>query len=224
MTGKFPNGQMYDPCAYTPLGGVLGGVDCNLVNPLYWFSGDPINIIGWLDTLGTDQRTVINSGPFNLEIGKPITIIYAYIIGRGTDRLNSITKAREIAAFTHQFYQSNFDDNLVSVEEEKTNIPTEFILYQNYPNPFNPSTTIKFSIPNVTLSLSSRAESRDEGARVQLKVYDILGNEVTTLVDEYRNAGNYEIDFNASKLSSGVYFYRLQAGGFVQTNKMILMK
>jgi hypothetical protein len=99
-----------------------------LVNPLYWFSGDPINNIGWLNTVGSDKRVVINSGPFNLELGKPITIIYAYIIGRGTDRLNSITKAREIAEFTHQFYQSNFDDNLVSVEEEIANIPSEFIL------------------------------------------------------------------------------------------------
>ena len=210
MTGKLPNGQMYNPCDYTPWGGVLGGVDCNLVNPLYWFSGDPLNNIGWLDTVGTDQRTVINSGPFNLEVGKPITIIYAYIIGRGTDRLNSITKAREIAEFTHQFYQSNFDDNLVSVEDEITNIPTEFILHQNYPNPFNPSTKISWQSP----------VNSDQ----TLKIYDVLGNEVATLVNEHRNAGSYEVDFNASALSSGVYFYKLQAGSFIQTKKMMLVK
>ncbi len=64
MTGKFPNGQLYDPCEYTPGGGVLGGVDCNLVNPLYWFSGDPLTNIGWLDTMGTDQRIMVNTGPF----------------------------------------------------------------------------------------------------------------------------------------------------------------
>ena len=191
-------------------GGVFGGVDCNLVNPLYWFSGDPLNNIGWLDTVGTDQRTVINSGPFNLEVGKPITIIYAYIIGRGTDRLNSIVKAREIAAFTHQFYQSNFDDNLVSVKEETASIPTQFILYQNFPNPFNPSTTISWQSPVAGYQT--------------LNVYDILGNEVATLVNEYRNAGSYEIDFDASSLSSGIYFYKLNAGSFIQTKKMVLIK
>ena len=217
MTGKFPNGDAFDPCAQNYWGGVFGGVDCNLVNPLYWYSGDPVNHIGWLDTLGTDQRTVINSGPFNLEVGKPITIIYAYIIGRGSDRLNSITKAREIAAFTHQFYQSNFDDNLVSVEDEVANIPTEFILYQNYPNPFNPITTIKYSIPNV-ISTEGR------NLNVTLKVYDVLGNEVATLVNEFRNAGSYEVNFNASSLSSGIYFYQLQVGSFIQSKKMILIK
>jgi hypothetical protein len=210
MKGKFPNGDAFDPCAPNYWGGVFGGINCSDVNSLYWYSGDPVNYIGWLDTLGTDQRTVINSGPFNLEVGKPITIIYSYIIGRGTDRLNSIVKAREIAEFTHQFYQSNFDDNLVPVESEIANIPSEFILLQNYPNPFNPSTKISWQSP--------------VSGHQTLKVYDVLGNEVATLVNEFRNAGSYEVDFNASALSSGVYFYKLQAGSFIQTKKMILMK
>ncbi len=214
MTGKLPNGQMYDPCAITPYGGVAGGIDCNLVNPLYWFSGDPINNIGWLNTVGSDKRVAINSGPFSLEVGKPITIIYAYIIGRGTDRLNSITKAREIAEFTHQFYQSNFDDNLVSVEEEIENIPSEFILHQNYPNPFNPSTKISWQSP--------------VNSHQTLKVYDVLGNEVTTLINEFRNAGSYSVEFNPvssiKNLASGIYFYKLQIGSFIQTKKMILLK
>ena len=139
MLGKFRNGDIFDPCVVEPWGGVFGGVDCNLINPFYWYSGDPVNHVGWLDIQGTDQRMMVNTGPFDLEVGKPITIIVAYIIGRGTDRLNSILKAREIAAFTHQFYQSNFDDNLVSVENEIANIPSEFMFSQNYPNPFNPS-------------------------------------------------------------------------------------
>ena len=101
---------------------------------------------------------------------------------------------------------------------------TEFKLFQNYPNPFNPNTKIRFTIPNVILSSSSRAESRDEGSGVQLKIFDVLGNEVTTLVNEFRNAGRYEVDFNASSLSSGIYFYKLQAGSFIQTKKMIFLK
>ncbi len=106
--------------------------------------------------------------------------------------------------------------------------PIKFKLEQNYPNPFNPTTIISFTIPNVTLSSSSRAESRDEGSRVQLKVYDILGNEVASLVNEFREAGNYGIEFKSTvgslQLANGVYFYRLQVGDFVETKKMILLK
>lgn len=100
------------------------------------------------------------------------------------------------------------------------NSPKEFNLYQNYPNPFNPSTKIKFTIPASSLNLFSQGE----GTFVRLKVYDVLGNEVTTLVDEEKKAGTYEVNFNASELTSGVYFYKLQAGSFVQTKKMILLR
>ncbi len=89
-------------------------------------------------------------------------------------------------------------------------IPERFILYQNYPNPFNPSTTIKFSIPQASF--------------VTLKIYDILGREVTSLVNEEKPAGNYNVEFRGSNISSGVYFYRLQAGSFTETKKFILMR
>jgi len=92
-------------------------------------------------------------------------------------------------------------------------IPTEFSLAQNYPNPFNPSTSIQYAVGNRQF--------------VQLKVYDILGNEVATLVNEEKEPGYYEVDFNVGQtisLSSGVYFYRLQAGDFVETKKMILLR
>ena len=95
--------------------------------------------------------------------------------------------------------------------------PNEFKLEQNYPNPFNPSTTISFTIPNVTLS-------GVEGSRVQLKVYDILGNEITTLVNDYRDAGIYNVQFTMHNLASGIYFYKLQAGDFVESKKMILLR
>jgi photosystem II stability/assembly factor-like uncharacterized protein len=92
--------------------------------------------------------------------------------------------------------------------------PAKFSLQQNYPNPFNPSTKINWQSPVASWQT--------------LKVYDILGNEVATLVNEYRNAGSYEIAFNSSSIkhytSSGVYFYRLQVGNFVETKKMILLK
>ncbi len=92
--------------------------------------------------------------------------------------------------------------------------PIEFSLSQNYPNPFNPSTTIKFSIPS----------NGGNSVPVQLKVYDILGNEVAVLVNENKSPGYYEVIFNGNKFASGVYFYRLNVGSNVQIKKMILLK
>lgn len=93
--------------------------------------------------------------------------------------------------------------------------PSEFVLYQNYPNPFNPTTKIRYTIPTVGTLLMKF---------VQLKIYDVLGNEVAKLVDEEKPAGSHEVNFDAKSLSSGVYYYRLKAGEFVQTKKLILMK
>ena len=98
----------------------------------------------------------------------------------------------------------------LSKENNGEQLPDKYELSQNYPNPFNPSTRIKYSILADGL--------------VTLKVYDVLGSEVTTLVNENKQAGFYEVEFNASSLANGVYFYRLQAGDFVETKKMILLK
>ena len=129
--------------------------------------------------------------------------------------------------------------NTSSFEEEEF-IPDKFILYQNYLNPFNPSTKIKYSIPSVILSSSKDDESgvtrrlrqltAQSDIKVTLKVYDVLGNEIATLVDEQKEAGYYEVEFstgsfgNATQLASGIYFYRLQAGNFNQTKKMLLLR
>jgi len=88
--------------------------------------------------------------------------------------------------------------------------PTSFMLYNNYPNPFNPTTIIKYSIPEVSFT--------------SLIIYNELGKEVSTLINETKSAGTYEVEFNASNLSSGVYYYKLQAGTFTETKKMILAK
>ncbi|VAX27816.1 Multicopper oxidase [hydrothermal vent metagenome] len=102
-----------------------------------------------------------------------------------------------------------------SVEEENAS-PEGFALHQNYPNPFNPSTTIKYSIPDVTSSFSS--------SKVILKVYDVLGKGVTTLVNKQQSPGNYSVVFNASGFPSGLYVYKLQAGNFSAVKKMMLLK
>ncbi len=101
---------------------------------------------------------------------------------------------------------------------ESVELPEEYRLYQNYPNPFNPTTTIKYLIQNVETRHASSLP------HVQLKVYDVLGNEVATLVNEYKESGFYEIEFNASKLNSSVYFYRITSGNYSAAKKMILLK
>ncbi|MBT8379102.1 MAG: 5'-nucleotidase C-terminal domain-containing protein [Ignavibacteria bacterium] len=104
----------------------------------------------------------------------------------------------------------NEENTIAKTEDENLTLPVEYALEQNYPNPFNPTTTIKYSIP--------------ETGNVELKVYDIIGNEVAILVDETKAPGSYETPFDASKLASGIYIYSLRAANFVQTKKMILMK
>lgn len=97
------------------------------------------------------------------------------------------------------------------VEEDQIDgVPTEYNLAQNYPNPFNPSTTIRYSIPQTS--------------RVVIKVYDILGNEIALLIDEEKTVGTYELTWNAASMPSGVYFYQLRVGDYVNTKKMVLMK
>lgn len=104
---------------------------------------------------------------------------------------------------------------VIGVHNVTTQVPEKFSLQQNYPNPFNPSTKIRFSIPKV-------AASRDQF--VQLKVYDILGHEITTIVNEQLKPGTYEVDFSGNNFSSGVYYYKLSAGGFTETKKMVMLK
>jgi hypothetical protein len=100
---------------------------------------------------------------------------------------------------------------ITSVEEEQVDeMPTEFLLSQNYPNPFNPNTVIGYQLPI--------------SGDVTLKIFDILGNEIAILINDYKLAGKYEIEFNAASLPSGVYFYRIQADSFVELKKMILIK
>ncbi len=99
---------------------------------------------------------------------------------------------------------------VLPVEETFNSAPEEFSLEQNYPNPFNPGTKISWQSP--------------VGSWQTLKIYDVLGNEVATLIDEYKPAGKYEVEFEASSLASGIYLYRLQAGSFVETKKLMFIK
>ena len=98
----------------------------------------------------------------------------------------------------------------VGINNESSITPDKYAVYQNYPNPFNPSTSIKFDIP--------------KNAFITLKVYDVVGKEVATLINEERAAGTYNVDWNASFYPSGIYFYKLESKEFTETKRMLLIK
>ncbi len=214
LLGFKRNGEKYDPCTFG-WGNLEELEDCEKINPNYVFSGNPVTGEGWLNIWHQDTYFIISTGPFRLEPGKPQTIIAAYIVGRGVDSLHSITVAKEIDEYVQEFYDNNFQEPPVKVETQTNVVPREFKLSQNYPNPFNPSTTVKYQIPK---------NERRKTINVRLTVYDVLGREVTTLVNERKPPGNYEVLFNVKNLSSGMYFYELRSGNFREVKKMLLLR
>ncbi|MCH7772776.1 MAG: T9SS type A sorting domain-containing protein, partial [Bacteroidetes bacterium] len=124
--------------------------------------------------------------------------------------LDAITIAREIEYIAQNLFDNNFDISTGVELEDDSSLPFGYSLLQNYPNPFNPSTSIQYAI-------SSRQF-------VVLKVYDVLGNEVATLVNEVKHAGSYEVEFDGTRLTSGIYFYRIISGSYSDTKKLVLLK
>ncbi len=138
-----------------------------------------------------------------------------FVRGAGTTteaQSYAFTDAQASGRVFYRLKQIDFDGQFAysNVIEVNAGLPKQFVLEQNYPNPFNPTTTIAYQLPTA--------------GNVSLKVFDMLGKEVASLVNGRQEAGSYTVNFNANQLSSGVYFYRLQAGSFVQTRKMMLVK
>ncbi|MCX8106877.1 MAG: T9SS type A sorting domain-containing protein [Ignavibacterium album] len=205
--GLTTHGLTINPCNWQF--GLVNGVDCNSVNPNFLYSGDPVNNIGWINNFASDQRSMLSVGPFNLANNESKIIVVAYVGGRGNSPKNSVTIGKFNVGQILEAYNNNFPV-IVSVEDKFFELPSKFNLYQNYPNPFNPSTKIRWQA--------------QVASHQTLKVYDILGNEVATLVDEFREAGGYEINFDASSLASGIYIYKLIAGSFISSKKMMIIK
>ncbi|MCW8804486.1 MAG: Omp28-related outer membrane protein [Ignavibacteriaceae bacterium] len=140
------------------------------------------------------------------------------------DSLNVVIFVQSLAS--KAIYQSetiSYNELSVTGLDDLETVPSKFVLEQNYPNPFNPSTTIRYSIPTVIASETKQSQL------ITLKVYDVLGNEVATLVNEEKTAGSYEVEFAGhsdagQNLTSGIYFYKLQTGSIVETKKMLLLK
>jgi subtilisin family serine protease len=147
-----------------------------------------------------DISEVTSGGPYSILAGDTLKVAFAVAAGNSLDDLRSaISSAR-----------SKYQEILTDVSSEKTATPVSYNLSQNYPNPFNPSTTVKYQIA--------------KQSSVTLKIYDILGREIATLVNEEKPAGSYSVSFNASSFSSGIYFYQIKAGGYTAVKKMILLK
>ncbi|MBI5472834.1 MAG: T9SS type A sorting domain-containing protein, partial [Ignavibacteriae bacterium] len=151
-----------------------------------------------------DIHSVISSGPFTIPAGQMVRVAFAAIGGANLAAVQANADAAKL-----KWIQIKTS---LGVEQGET-IPTTYALEQNYPNPFNPKTNIEFQIPG----------DRKSGS-VSLKVFDVLGREVATLVEEKKEPGTYQVSFDASRLASGVYFYKLTAGSFSQTRKMILAR
>ncbi|MFI5406886.1 MAG: T9SS type A sorting domain-containing protein, partial [Nitrososphaerales archaeon] len=117
-----------------------------------------------------------------------------------------------------QYYHFSTDITITDIRDEQK-APSSFVLKQNYPNPFNPSTKINFTVPS---------NFKGEMSNVSLKIYDVLGNEIVTLVNGELSPGEYEVEFNTSSFkhlpSSGIYFYTLKTSSFIQTKKMVYLK
>jgi hypothetical protein len=157
-------------------------------------------------TKADDYRVLVSTGPFTLNPGDSLDVSMAFVAGKGKQ---AIIAAAQAARAKYTALTTGVTDLLSS------RVPSKFSLSQNYPNPFNPTTRIQFTIVNRQLTI--------------VKVYDVLGREVATLVNEVKQPGTYTVEFSGkggdgSNLASGVYFYRLQAGSFVETKKLLLLK
>jgi len=146
----------------------------------------------------------VSSGPFALAPRENKILISAFIFA--DDSVQLIQKVN----FARRFYESGFNDSLLTSVSQTIVPPEHFELYQNYPNPFNPTTIIRYEIPTKT--------------HVSLIVYNLLGQEVTTLVSKEQTSGLHKVQFDGAGLTSGIYFYRVVAGYFTETKKLILLR
>ena len=173
------------------------------------YSGDPVTGTGWVMNDQSDRRFILGFGPLNMAPNDTQSIVIAQVIARGSSNINSITQLKNLSNHAQSIYDQNFQ-SVLAVDNVSSQIPDKYALSQNYPNPFNPTTNLEFRI-------------RESGF-VTLKIFDQLGREVKTLVNERLAPGSYKTTFDGAGLSSGIYFYSLSVNGFTDTKRMILLK
>jgi hypothetical protein len=200
----------------------LNGLICDgtpYINPIdgqttkFPFSGNPVDSSGWYMGFQNiiwpdDVQLYLNSGPITMAPSDTQEVVIAIIAARGTDNLQSITELKNSAKTVQCFYDNYIPE--ITNTSYTPPLPEYYYLSQNYPNPFNPITQIEYELPVSGITT--------------LVIYDILGNTIATLVKEEKAAGFYSVEFNASNLPSGVYFYTLNSKSFSRTKKMIVIK
>lgn len=217
-----PRGSYTECLAFKRLCNLLPEVSNVYVETLFYVSADGINFFH-IGTSGPFGRGSIGGWAqciMGFQNNAPATITHTQIefqvFYTGTPSSDSIRSRSGLDYWNFSFYSypmvmiDDFEGIPSGITQNQNGTLEKFNLGQNYPNPFNPTTKIAFNIPKTS--------------NASLIVYDVLGEKVVTLADEKLNAGSYEIDFNASNLASGTYFYRLTAGDFIETKKMILMR
>lgn len=233
LTGYYPNGTQINDCNYSIVSKINGNEKVTLYvnnNGITAYINSDIEIVGV-----QMEFTGVLDDPHNMTISTDLGQGYYH---KGSDLLRVLLYDRKgekmIQTGEHLLADMPFNISnperikiekliIIDINRQKLveseveviygnppTMPTDYILYQNYPNPFNPSTTIEYSIPQKTY--------------VILTVYDILGHEIAVLVNGEQERGNYSHQFNGVGLATGIYFYRIQAGPFIQTKKMMLMK
>jgi len=200
MSSTFAESVVFDPGAVFTNGDVIPGY------VLRTAAGDRGNVMAagkWENGMWTVEFKRVNSGTdydFAVPSGGTVDFTHEIFDNTGGSHPND--------GFDATVYTLDFT-NIVSVKSDDL-FPEKYVLGQNYPNPFNPTTTISYAIP--------------KNSYVSLKVFDVLGNEVQTLVNESQNIGKYTVTFNADGITSGIYFYKLETDNFVATKKLILLK
>jgi hypothetical protein len=174
----------------------------------YSFPGDPVARTGDLDPFGGNKHCVMGFGPLTLTAPDSQCVLIKIACGRGTDHLNSITVVKSTLNQPDQIPTS-------SPGPEEPTLPSDYALQQNYPNPFNPETVIAYELPRAS--------------KVELSIFNVLGQQVVTLVDSERPAGAHQVvwdgrDAAGRRVASGLYLYRLVTDSFAETRKMLLVR
>ncbi len=203
-----------DGCGNTMLNWVTGQ------ETTFRYSGNACSRTGWNDSTPQHSFDILNTGPFTMNPGDTQTIVLSYMVTRdGGNNIQNVCAVQSLSDSALKHYYNDFKTCVpIGIEPISSEIPQRYELLQNYPNPFNPATKLKFSIPLL------RGVAGEAGRGVLLKVYDVLGKEIAVLVNENLKPGIYEIEWDASNIRSGVYFYSLITNDFTQTKKMVVLK
>ena len=213
-TGAYYYLNGFNECGQHMINGVTG-------QPTkFRFSGNACQRTGWYDSVPGDNKNFIGSGPFVMSSGDTQIVMTSFMVTRdGGNNLQNVCAVQSLSDSALKYYYNDFKTCVpIGIEPISSEIPQTYELQQNYPNPFNPATKIKFNIP------LSRGVAGEAGRGVLLKMYDALGREISTLVNQELKPGIYEIEWDASNIPSGVYFYSLITNEFTQTKKMVVLK